>query len=179
MDLATRGGGDGGGRESGSVVEPDVFLDCAPFGIASAEFTGWVPKAAFVPVVATGLHLGLATSAYILLAGEVGIAERSLSELSSVVEPGLYVLLSGFISSVSTSLSRTEVAVLGPEVGTRVRLAVGVKTGQGVASSISSFSMASCSNLTSRSAPSLLAAALAAFAAAASAFLDLASGPTG
>ena len=117
MDLATWGGGDGGGRESGSVIEPDVFPDCAPFGIAGAEFTGWVPKAAFVPVVTTGLHLRLA---YVLLAGEVGIAERSLSELSSVVEPGLYVLLSGFISSVSTSLSRTEVAALGPEVGTRV-----------------------------------------------------------
>ena len=89
MDLATQGGGDGEGRELGSVVEPDVFPDCAPFGIASVEFTGWAPKAAFIPVVATGLCLGLATLAYVLLVGEVGIAERSLSKLSSVVEPGL------------------------------------------------------------------------------------------
>ena len=100
----------------GSITKPDVFPDCAPFGIADAEFTGWVPKAAFIPVVATGLCLGLATSVYVLLAGEVGIAERLLSKLSSVAEPGLYVLLSGFISSVSTSLLRTEVAVLGSEV---------------------------------------------------------------
>ena len=61
MDLATQGGGNGGGRESGSIVEPDVFPDCAPFGIGSAEFTGWVPKAAFIPVVTTGSCLGLAT----------------------------------------------------------------------------------------------------------------------
>ena len=81
MDWATGGGGEGGGRELGSIIKPDVFQDCAPFGIASAEFTGWVPKAAFIPVVTTGLCLGLATSAYVLLAGEVEIAERSLSKL--------------------------------------------------------------------------------------------------
>ena len=95
MDLATQGGGDGGGRESGSIVGPDGFLDCTPFGIASVELTGWVPKAAFIPVVAAGLHLGLATLVYILLMGEVGIAERSLFKLSSMVELGLYVLYQG------------------------------------------------------------------------------------
>ena len=172
MDLATWGGGNGGGRESGSIVEPDVFLDCVPFGIANAEFTGWVPKAVYIPVVTTGLCLGLATLVYVLLAGEVGIAERSLSELSSMVEPGLYVLLSGFILLVSTSLLRTE-------VGIRVQPAVGVKMGWGATSCISSFSIASCLNLASHSAPILLAAAFSALAAAASTFLDLASGPTG
>ena len=97
MDLATQGGGDEGGRESGSIVGPDVFLDCTPFGIASVELTGWVPKAAFIPVVAAGLHLGLATLVYILLMSEVGmgIAERSLFKLSSMVELGLYVLYQG------------------------------------------------------------------------------------
>ena len=178
MDLATWGGGDGGGKELGSVIKPDVFPDCVPFNITSVEFTGWVPKAAFISVVATGLCLGLATLAYVLLAGEVGIAERSLSKLLSVVELGLYVLLSEFISSVSTSLLRTEVAALGSEVGVRVQLAIGVKMGWGVTSSISSFSIASCLNLASHSAPSLLAAAFATFSAAASTFLDLASGPT-
>ena len=182
MDLATWGGGDGGGKELGSVIKPDVFPDCVPFNITSVEssmeFTGWVPKAAFISVVATGLCLGLATLAYVLLAGEVGIAERSLSKLLSVVELGLYVLLSEFISSVSTSLLRTGVAALGSEVGIRVQLAIGVKMGWGVTSSISSFSMASCLNLASHSALSLLAAAFATFSAVASTFLDLASGPT-
>ena len=95
MDLATQGGGDGGGRQSGSIVGPDVFLDCTPFGIASVELTGWVPKAAFIPVVTAGLHLGLATLVYIFLMSEVGIAERSLFKLSSMVELGLYVLYQG------------------------------------------------------------------------------------
>ena len=94
---------------------------------------------------------------------------------SSVVGPGLYIALSGFISSVSTSLL-IRPAGLVSKAGTLVQLAVGAMLGQGVASSTSSLSMASCSNLMSHAAPSSLAMAFLAFA---SALFDLGLGLAG